>query len=238
MNIQELNRLLSHPAEVNSSHFPSLRELLAAYPYVSSFHLLYQRGLANEGDVISDAELQHTALYVPNRNQLMSLLMPKADVAPAGKVVEEQAPVAPSVSLSQLAPSIKAETEQPETEVAASNSMVFADEVNAFLSHYQESLNNRKAQSAEADAPVRARRVEESSVDGDNESQESAEPDNVDSAPHHNEFFTETLAKIYIKQEKFQKAIDIFEKLCTKYPEKRDYYEQQIRFLKKLVMYL
>ena len=49
------------------------------------------------------------------------------------------------------------------------------------------------------------------------------------------EFFSETLAKVYIKQKHYEKAIKIFEKLSLKYPEKNVYFADQIRFLKIIV---
>ncbi|MDD4608771.1 MAG: tetratricopeptide repeat protein [Bacteroidaceae bacterium] len=50
------------------------------------------------------------------------------------------------------------------------------------------------------------------------------------------ECFTETLAKIYIRQEKYSRAIEIFKKLCLKYPKKSAYFADQIRFLEKLII--
>lgn len=46
--------------------------------------------------------------------------------------------------------------------------------------------------------------------------------------------FTESLAKIYIKQKQYSKAIRIFEKLNLKYPEKSSYFADQIKTLQKL----
>jgi len=49
------------------------------------------------------------------------------------------------------------------------------------------------------------------------------------------ELMTETLAKIYMKQGHYSKALNIFEKLSLKYPEKSVYFAQQIEKVKKLI---
>ncbi|MCR4765367.1 MAG: tetratricopeptide repeat protein [Bacteroidaceae bacterium] len=49
-------------------------------------------------------------------------------------------------------------------------------------------------------------------------------------------YFTETLAKIYIKQHRYAKALEIIRKLNLKYPKKSIYFADQIRFLEKLVI--
>lgn len=48
------------------------------------------------------------------------------------------------------------------------------------------------------------------------------------------EYITETLAKVYIKQTYYSKAINIYKKLILKYPKKNIYFAQQIEIIEKL----
>jgi hypothetical protein len=61
-----------------------------------------------------------------------------------------------------------------------------------------------------------------------------------DTLPEYNlnnseDFISETLAKIYIKQAYFEKALYTYEKLSLKYPEKNIYFAAQIKMLKELI---
>jgi len=49
-------------------------------------------------------------------------------------------------------------------------------------------------------------------------------------------FFTETLAKIYIKQKKYDKAYKIIKHLSLNYPKKNIYFADQLNFLEKLII--
>jgi thioredoxin-like negative regulator of GroEL len=47
--------------------------------------------------------------------------------------------------------------------------------------------------------------------------------------------FTETLANIYLKQGKYEKALEILKRINLEYPNKNRYFADQIRFLEKIV---
>jgi len=61
----------------------------------------------------------------------------------------------------------------------------------------------------------------------------SQNSDNMDDG---GEFLTETLARIYIKQKKYEQALTIIKRLSLNFPKKSVYFADQIRFLEYLII--
>lgn len=55
-------------------------------------------------------------------------------------------------------------------------------------------------------------------------------------SPNDDSLLSESLAKIYIRQKKYDKALELIISLNEKYPNRSVYFADQIRFLKKLVL--
>lgn len=83
-------------------------------------------------------------------------------------------------------------------------------------------INNDKGKIKLKEEPEYKPDIEESAPEGDKDGNES--------------YFTETLAKIYIKQGRYEKALEIIQRLNLNYPKKNAYFADQIRFLEKLIL--
>ena len=84
---------------------------------------------------------------------------------------------------------------------------------------------------ASADGPVFPRMVPSVREGSDDEGDlEALEQEKVDDT-----FCTETLARIYLKQHRYDKALEIIRSLYLNFPNKSIYFADQIRYLEKLV---
>ena len=102
----------------------------------------------------------------------------------------------------------------------------------------QELIDQFLEKSANNDPKIRMRPVGEKSVDEDAEEEVAALEQMVSSFNLPEDSFTETLARIYLKQKRYDHALEIFKGLSLKYPEKNVYFADQIRFLEKLIIHI
>ena len=109
--------------------------------------------------------------------------------------------------------------------------MNFIDWINHIESN---KLNNNKSESVDKKINLietfinRPKKIEKEDLD------KGQDDISIKTITLENELITETLAKIYLKQKKYKKAMDAFKILSLKYPEKNAFFADQIKKIKKL----
>lgn len=238
--MENLATYISHPERLNRDTLYELRLLVGKYPYFDVARLLMLKNLYILHDIDFGREMRKSALYLKSRWPLFELMAgygasDVADNAPDDISVDRTMSL-----IDAFLDTLPAETVSLEAEGAAA-----VDYVSAYL----------KDQRAEGSGDVPALRGqdlideflaggnEKIAIDfrGDN-AQESAvydaEPQEPEENPAEASFFTETLAGIYIKQGKYEKALEIIKRLCLEYPNKNRYFADQIRFLEKIIKHI
>lgn len=100
--------------------------------------------------------------------------------------------------------------------------------INRFIAQSKEKMGHFPAKVV--DNPVSATSKPET------EAAPLADPVKKKIEPTDDSTFSESLAKIYIKQGKYAKALEIIKNISLKFPEKSIYFADQMRFLKKLIL--
>lgn len=265
MTSAHLQQWIQHPETLDRDTLYELRTLVTRYPYFQSLRLLYLKNLYLLHDINFGAELRKAVLYVADRRVLFYLieggrytLKPQQTSLLSSKVMEEEPSVDRTLSLIDafLATVPEEQSHQMELDYAMDytaylmkeedtvehSEVQVDDEVAAPKLHGHELIDGFLLKSEATDMRLpevkTPQETEEPSQAEVNVVEESLEEITINSS--HDELddscFTETLAKIYIKQHRYDKALEIIEKLSLNYPKKNAYFADQIRFLEKLII--
>lgn len=215
MTRDELYAYLADPKRLTAETLEPIRALYESYPYCAPFAFLYLYNLSLTGDVRYASELRRLSVLLPDREQLFRLVEGDrpAFVAPP---VEEPTEADAFDLIDHFLDGVRTSGEDlPEVlhyEGGGEGGDYFAGEANEPLSpdSLSDLLDASPVQSAPAVAPS------------------SEEP-----APE--ELLSETLSKIYIQQQHYDKALRIIRSLSLNYPEKNRFFADQIRFLERLI---
>lgn len=253
-----LSSYLIHPEQLNQESLYALRTLVARHPGYTAARLALLHNLFVLQDPSFSKELRKAAFLVPDRRVLFDLIeadkytiepepLPTAQPSTEGRTlqvidkflgktgqetVKRQPTVADATTdyaafllsledapLPQTQSDATMDTTGKLVEEFLAGDGKFNVRVEASQAPLSDDGNTASLQPEQSKKKInKAKATETIQDDGDDS------------------FFTETLAKIYIKQGRFEKALEIISTLSTNYPNKSIYFADQMRYLRKLIV--
>lgn len=255
--IQKLIQWKNQPELLNRDTLYELRSILANYPYFQSARILYLHNLYLMHDVSFGEELRKAALFIADRRVLFKFfesrnyMIPTASTDAKEKESDESLDrtlnlidnflshqeekkddalkvLVPDSSSDYFASMQLSEDCEEPAPVEEDNTHKTADElIDQFLKQNPDGklITGGKRSKDNANKQFVGPQNLKTDTDAD-------DPDDLTDES----LFTETLAKIYIKQKRYSQALKIIKRLYLNNPKKNAYFADQIRFLEKLII--
>ncbi len=225
MRSEQFIHYLNRPDLLDQSTVTELKEIIDDYPYFPVARMLYLRNLKNINSYKFEQELSKHAIFVPDRALLYRLL----DVQSKENDRFELLPYDQDTFRHFL-------QEKPE---------ISQDEL-TYISNYQiedvfQLIDTPAEEELRPDSDSSSDLIDQF-ISGRiaNEPLMERTPDSgkllsEQSSQIREDLITETLANIYLKQGLYQEALNSYEKLSLKFPEKNSYFAAQIEKIEKLI---
>ena len=246
--------MIAHPERLDRDTLYELRSLLALYPYFQTARILMLQNLFLLHHPSFDEELRNAAIYITDRKVLFRMieashyrLKTEKHEAPVIRNKEEQ----DSRTLSLIDDFLDSLPKDPDAHDGAEETKkekrkpTPADAAVDYVAYLLECESDEQQQDEKTPQMI-GQNLIDSFIENDkgkivlNENP-LLKPD-IDSAPPEDKkegeegFATETLARIYIKQGKYSRALEIIKQLNLQDSKKNSYFADQIRFLEKLII--
>ena len=228
----------------------NLRSMLALYPYFQTARLLMLKNLYILHDPSFDEELRRAAIYLTDRKALFNLVEAahyriRGSTQKTEESKDGEEPDA-NRTISLIDRFLDSQPEKEEKEKNNKRKPTPADAAIDYVSYLLETESEEERRQTEENMKMNGLDLIDNFINkegGRIELKENPEytpvidtADTEGTGDGDEGYFTETLARIYIKQGRYSKALEIIKRLNLNYPKKNAYFADQIRFLEKLII--
>ncbi|MQP51895.1 MULTISPECIES: tetratricopeptide repeat protein [unclassified Flavobacterium] len=263
MNISDLTYLLNKPETINEKQTIALENVVLQFPYFQAARALHLKGLYNQDSFRYNYELKKTAAYTTDRTILFDFITSDNFTAIEQEKIDEiqkslldiEVHYIEEVIVSPQIETIFTEGEKAEIEAIEKTSEEKLDIGKPLPFTPSEKHSFQEWLQLTKFSPIE-REIEEKNTQNDPEKEKklalidkfietnpkispvkemTKPPANISKSteePSH--LMTETLAKVYLEQKKYTKAIQAYEILILKYPEKSSFFADRINEIKNL----
>ena len=212
MNKKNFIKILQQPEKLSKKELLFLQEISDEFPYFQPSRAIYLKSLAENEDIKFKKFLKSTAVYSRDRKILFDFI--KNIQNQNDKVFFNKNEITSALVENKISDSI---------EISEQNS--FVDWLK--LSNLKPIDRSKETQAVDKFISKKPKiRIESNENPNGN--------DENDDLENQSGFMTETLAKLYLNQKNYEKAIQSYKILILKFPEKNSYFADQIKKIKKL----
>ena len=239
----DLTYLIKHPETMNKETLYDLRSLTARYPYYQAARLLMLQNLYLLHESSFDDELRRAAIYITDRKVLFNLVEASHYRLRNDREHNDTSnATGGDRTLSLIDQFLNSVPEQEQGRKEKGRRPTAADATVDYAAYLLEQDTQEEDKTTETTPEMRGQNLIDDFIEKDEQRiQLQEKPEYVpqlsdDGGKSGDEgYFTETLARIYIKQGRYSKALEIIKRINLNYPKKSVYFADQIRFLEKLI---